>query len=54
MTLGVRVVSAGSIESAPKFRKKQKKKKKKKKIKKFDTDETSVAAREEIIEHNML
>ena len=44
MTVVVRVASTGSVESAPQFETNQK----------FDTDETSVAAREEIIEHNML
>ena len=44
MTVAVRVVSTGSVESAPHFETN----------KKFDTDEPSVAAREVIIEHNML
>ena len=44
MTVDVRVVSSGSVESASNFKKNQK----------FDTDETSVSAREKYIEQNML
>ena len=40
------VIYLGSVESAPKFEKKN--------TQKFDTDETSISAREELIEHNML